>query len=82
MPDTHDSRGFPAYYMRYGVAYVAWFCEHGGPELFLEWGSEPHEDHVHSHLAAIGTEARPGETYVDVGHERCCADTCPRGGHD
>lgn len=78
---TADSRGFPAYYQRYGTAYVAWFCEPDEPERFLEWNSEPHDDHVHSFLAAIGATPEPGRDYTDVGHEHCYADNCPEGNH-
>jgi hypothetical protein len=72
-----DPRGHPAYFVRYGVWYVAWFCEPDAPEAFLEWNSEPHEDHVHSYLAAIGCAPEPGHTYTDVGHEHCLGVDCP-----
>ncbi len=72
-----DPRGYPAYYLRYGTRYVAWFCDPDAPEAFLEWRSEPHEDHFHSYLSGIGTEPEPGTTYTDVGHEHCYADNCP-----
>ena len=81
MPKPPDPRGFPAYYWQYGTAYVAWFCEPDAPKHFLEWNSEPHEDHVHSFLAAVGIEPEPDQEYVDVGHEHCYADDCPGDGN-
>ena len=76
MADAPDPRGFPAYYWQWGTAYVAWFCEPDAPGYFLEWNSEPQEDHAFGSLAAVGTEPEPGQGYVDLGHEHCFAEGC------
>lgn len=79
MPSAGDRSDFPAYYWRWRKPYVARFCSPDLAESFLEYGSDPVEDHVSSFLAAVGDTPEPGVDYKDVGHEYCGGDECPDG---
>lgn len=79
---TDAPPAFPAYYLRYGTAYVAWFCEPEGARRWLDAGEEILNVWDGSYLSAVGFEPEPGAEYEDLGHEHCMAEDCPEGGDD
>lgn len=72
-----EPSGTPAYFWRYGTAYVAWFCDADDARRWLENGEEVYSAWDAGYLAAEGHEPKPGVQYEDLGHAHCIADGCP-----
>ena len=72
-------RGYPAYFHRYQVAYVAWFCNQGDAEAFLRVGDDLGNLWPIGHEPNPGDEPEPRAEYEDLGHDHCLAADCPEG---